>query len=109
MTDTTTEPTSRPRAISPTSKLNLREGLIDCAAHGMLDVVLEGVTPRQLEWLLASWEFKARSAQLPLYVEKRIWRIWLFFGGSGAGYGQVGDVWDREQARGLAEDKDQDV
>jgi phage terminase large subunit-like protein len=99
----TKQPASRPRAISPSSKLNLREGLIDCDARGMLDQALEGVTPRQLEWLLDDWEFKARFAQLPLYVEKQIWRIWLFLGGRGAGKTRAGAQWVRALALGLPE------
>jgi phage terminase large subunit-like protein len=81
----------------------LREGLIDCATLGMLDQVLEGVSPRELEWLLADWEFLARHAQLPLYVEKQLWRIWLFLGGRGAGKTRAGAQWVRALALGLPE------
>jgi phage terminase large subunit-like protein len=63
--------------------------LIDCDAAG-LDEVFEGFTPREYERLLASWEFEARPAQLPLDVEKQLWRIWLFLGGRGAGKTRAG-------------------
>jgi phage terminase large subunit-like protein len=81
----------------------LREGLIDCAGRGMLNRVLEGYTPREMERLLASWEFSGRAAQLPLWVEKQIWRIWLFLGGRGAGKTHAGAQWVRALALGLPE------
>jgi phage terminase large subunit-like protein len=80
----------------------LREGLIDCDAAG-LDEVFEGFTPREYERLLASWEFEARPAQLPLDVEKQLWRIWLFLGGRGAGKTRAGAEWVRALALGLPE------
>ncbi|MEA2833484.1 MAG: hypothetical protein QOG66_1686 [Methylobacteriaceae bacterium] len=80
----------------------MREGLIDCDAVG-LDEVFEGFTPREYERLLASWEFEARPAQLPLDVEKQLWRIWLFLGGRGAGKTRAGAEWVRALALGLPE------
>ncbi|MBV9394796.1 MAG: DNA-packaging protein [Methylobacteriaceae bacterium] len=98
-----TEPASRLRAISPTLKLNLREGLIDSEEHGTLNEVLEGVTPREFERLLQSWEFDARPSQFPLWVEKQDWRTWLFLGGRGAGKTRAGAGWVRALALGLPE------
>ena len=97
------EPASRPRATSPSLKLNLREGLIDCAEHGTLNEALEGYTARDYEQLLADWEWEARPAQLPLWVEKQFWRIWLFLGGRGAGKTRAGAGWVRALALGLPE------
>ncbi len=81
----------------------MREGLIDCAEHGTLNEALEDLTSRQLQWLLADWEFKCRLAQLPLWAEKQDWRIWLFLGGRGAGKTRAGAGWVRALALGLPE------
>ncbi len=81
----------------------MREGLIDCAEHGTLNEAVEGWTSRELQKLLACWEFESRYSQLPLWAEKQDWRIWLFLGGRGAGKTRAGAGWVRALALGLPE------
>jgi phage terminase large subunit-like protein len=97
------EPTSRLRAISTSSRQNLRAGLIDCAAAGMLNELFEGYTAREYERLLADWSFTAGLAQFPLFLPIPKWRIWLFLGGRGAGKTRAGAEWVRGLATGEPE------
>lgn len=73
-----------------------------CAAKGRLDELIDGFSARELETLLADWEFCAREDQWPplLAPGGEPWRVWLILGGRGAGKTRAGAEWVRAIARG---------
>lgn len=78
------------------------DGSSDCAAAGRLDELLDGFTPRELERLLADWEFVARKDQWPPDATSNglPWRQWLILGGRGAGKTRAGAEWVKGLALG---------
>jgi phage terminase large subunit-like protein len=74
-----------------------------CAANGTLDEALDGLSPRDLETLLASWDFSARDDQWPPARAQGggAWTVWLIMGGRGAGKTRSGAEWVRGMALGL--------
>lgn len=69
---------------------------------GRLDELIDGFSARELETLLADWEFCAREDQWPplLAPGGEPWRVWLILGGRGAGKTRAGAEWVRAIARG---------
>ncbi|WP_330084160.1 DNA-packaging protein [Methylocystis iwaonis] len=78
------------------------DGSSACAAAGHLDELLDGLTPRELERLLADWEFVARKDQWPPDATSNglPWRQWLILGGRGAGKTRAGAEWVKGLALG---------
>lgn len=78
------------------------DGSSDCAAAGRLDELLDGFTTRELERLLADWEFVARKDQWPPDATSNglPWRQWLILGGRGAGKTRAGAEWVKGLALG---------
>ncbi|MDJ0449039.1 terminase family protein [Methylocystis sp. JR02] len=78
------------------------DGSSACAAAGRLDELLDGLTPRELERLLADWEFVARKDQWPPGATSNglPWRQWLILGGRGAGKTRAGAEWVKGLALG---------
>ena len=74
-----------------------------CAANGTLDEALAGLTARDLETLLAAWDFNARDDQWPPVRAQGggAWTVWLIMGGRGAGKTRSGAEWVRGMALGL--------
>ncbi|WP_246659904.1 MULTISPECIES: DNA-packaging protein [Methylosinus] len=64
--------------------------------------MIDGFSARELETLLADWEFCAREDQWPplLAPGGEPWRVWLILGGRGAGKTRAGAEWVRAIARG---------
>lgn len=93
--------TNRP-ANWPNSERSLLDGLSACAAKGRLDELLDGFSARELEILLAEWEFRARDDQWPPQVAGNgaPWRVWMILGGRGAGKTRSGAEWVRGLALG---------
>ena len=90
-------PTTRRPSTSANCARSLRDGLIDCIAHGTLHDLLEGLTGAQVSAVVDMWDIRARDEQLPPSPGTR-WRTWLFVGGRGAGKTRAGAEW----VRGLA-------
>jgi phage terminase large subunit-like protein len=69
---------------------------------GRLNELIEGFSARELETLLADWEFCAREDQWPPLLARNgePWRVWLILGGRGAGKTRAGAEWVRAIARG---------
>jgi phage terminase large subunit-like protein len=67
-----------------------------------LDELLAGFSVRELELLLADWEFCAREDQWPplLAPDGRPWRVWMILGGRGAGKTRAGAEWVKGIAQG---------
>jgi phage terminase large subunit-like protein len=67
-----------------------------------LDELLAGFSARELELLLADWEFCAREDQWPplLAPDGRPWRVWMILGGRGAGKTRAGAEWVKGIAQG---------
>ncbi|BDV33358.1 DNA-packaging protein [Methylocystis iwaonis] len=78
------------------------DGSSACAAAGRLDELLDGFAPRELERLLADWEFVARKDQWPPDATSNglPWRQWLILGGRGAGKTRAGAEWVKGLALG---------
>lgn len=74
-----------------------------CVSRGTLDEAIAGLSPRELETLLASWEFAARHDQWPPERGQggAPWTVWLIMGGRGAGKTRAGAEWVRGMALGL--------
>jgi phage terminase large subunit-like protein len=77
--------------------------LRNCADDGTLDELLDGVTPREFEQLLAGWDLQARDDQWPPCRASGggPWTVWLVMGGRGAGKTRTGAEWVRGLALGL--------
>ncbi len=74
-----------------------------CAANGTLNEALDGLSARDLETLLAAWDFSARDDQWPPPRAQGggPWTVWLIMGGRGAGKTRSGAEWVRGMALGL--------
>jgi phage terminase large subunit-like protein len=100
-------PTSLPEKTLPASwphcERRLLNGLKACAANGTLDEALDGLSARDLETLLAAWDFSARDDQWPPSRAQggAPWTVWLIMGGRGAGKTRSGAEWVRGMALGL--------
>lgn len=78
------------------------DGSSALAATGRLDELLDGISARELERLLADWEFSARRDQWPPPAAQGggPWRCWLALGGRGAGKTRAGAEWVKGLALG---------
>ena len=87
----------------PHCERRLLNDLQACAANGTLDEALAGLTARDLETLLAAWDFNARDDQWPPVsaLGGGAWTVWLIMGGRGAGKTRSGAEWVRGMALGL--------
>lgn len=98
--------TATPRPANwPNSARSLLDGLNACAAQGLLNDALEGLSARELARLLDEWEFVARRDQWPphLAASGAPWRTWLILGGRGAGKTRAGAEWVKAPALGRAQ------
>ena len=78
------------------------DGSSALAARGRLNELLDGFTAREIERLLADWEFVARADQWPPQLARsgQPWRQWLILGGRGAGKTRAGAEWVKGLALG---------
>ncbi|MCC3244676.1 terminase family protein [Methylocystis sp. WRRC1] len=78
------------------------DGLSDCAANGLLNEAIDGLSAQELARLLNDWEFVARKDQWPpdLTEAGLPWRVWLILGGRGAGKTRAGAEWVKGLALG---------
>src|SRR5690606_30970870 len=98
--------TNARRAISKPCATSLRALLSACLptpqGRRLADDFFASLTPRELENVLRSWDFRARADQWPpaFATNGEPWSVWLVVGGRGAGKTRTGAEWVRGLALG---------
>jgi len=79
--------------------------LIACAKTGKAPELFASFTARELEAILAFFDFRARKTQMPPAAAPNgaRWRAWLYVGGRGAGKTRAGAEWVRGLAGGFVD------